>query len=47
MDDSECGSNGLGGGWRNAVYSNTLYIERDLDTPNDEQYYTLADEDDQ
>jgi hypothetical protein len=47
VEDNECGDAGLGGEMRNAVYSNTVYVERDLDTPNDEQYYTLADEDDQ
>ena len=36
VDDSECGANGLGGGWRNAVYSNGLYIPRDLKTPDDQ-----------
>jgi hypothetical protein len=46
-DDNDCrngAGEALGGGWANAVYSNNKYIERDLKTPDDEQYYTLGDE---
>jgi len=44
VDDNECNGD-LGAEMKNAVYSNSLYIERQLDTFNDEQYYTLDTED--
>jgi hypothetical protein len=34
----------MGGGWANAVFENNLYVERDLYTPADDQWYTWGEE---
>jgi hypothetical protein len=45
IDDAECHNTGgayQGGPWANAVFSNELYIERDIYTPDDSRWYTYG-----
>ena len=46
LNDAECSVHGYGqgDGWKNAVFENNLYVERDLLTPDDGNYHSIGDE---